>query len=52
MGRPKNKDIDHQGKETCAYKSDHISLLHDSTMSSALNFCFLSGLLQPKRKRT
>ena len=46
----KNKNIDHRGKETCAYKSNHFSLLRDSTMSSALSFCFLSVLLQPKRK--
>ena len=44
----KNKNIDHRGKETCAYKNDHISSLCDSTMSSAVNFCFLSILLQPK----
>ena len=47
VGRSKNKNIDHQGKETCAYKSNHISLVCDSTMSRAVNFCFLSGLLQP-----
>ena len=52
VGRSKNKNTDHQGKETCAYKKDHISLLCDSTMSSALNFCFLSVLLQRKRKRS
>ena len=40
----KNKFI-HRGKETCAYKSDHISLLCDLMVSSALNFCFLSFLL-------
>ena len=42
----KNKNIDHGVKETCAimsiqtiYEIDHISLLKDSTISSALNFC-------------
>ena len=41
----KNKNIDHQVKETCAdvstqvtYETNYISLLHDSIMSSALNF--------------
>lgn len=46
------KNIDHQGKEICAYESDHISLLYDSTVPSVLNFCFLSILLQSKRKRS
>ena len=36
----KNKNIDHH----------HIFLLHDSTLSSALNFTVLSILLLPKRK--
>ena len=43
-----NKSIDHEVKGTCAIMSakvthefDYISLLRDSTMSSALNFCFL-----------
>ena len=43
----KNKNIDHWGKETCAfmsiqvtYETDCISLLCDSTMSNAPNFCF------------
>ena len=52
VGRSKNKNTDYQGKETCAYKKDHISFLCDSTMSSALNICFLSVLLQRKRKRS
>ena len=47
----KYQNIDYQGKETCAYESSHISLLHDSTMSGTVNVCFLSILLQPKRKR-
>ena len=47
----KNKNIDHQGKENCAYESDHISLLCNSMMPSALNFCFLSTLWQSKRKK-
>ena len=49
-GTSKNKNIDHRGKKDCANESDHISFLRDSTMSSALNFCFLSILLQPKWK--
>ena len=43
----KNKNIDHEVKETCAiistkvaYEIDHISLIQDSTISSALIFCF------------
>ena len=36
----KNRNIDHRGKEICAHESDNISLLHDSAMSGALNFCF------------
>ena len=52
VARSKNKNTDHQGKEICAYKKDHISLLCDSRISSALNFCFLSVLLQRKRKRS
>ena len=43
----KNKDADHRVKETCAiwliqvtYEAEHISLLRDSAMSNALNFCF------------
>ena len=46
----KNKIIDHRVKEYYVNESDHISFLHDSAMSSALNFCFLSISLQPKRK--
>ena len=52
FGTSKNKNINHWGKENCAYQSDHISLLCDFTVPSALNFCFLSILLQPKRKRS
>ena len=44
--------IDHRVKETYAimstevtYETDHISLLCDSAMSSAPNFCFLCILL-------
>ena len=47
-----SKNIDHQVKETCAivltqvaYETDHISLLYDSTVSSAANFCCLCILL-------
>ena len=43
----KNKNADHRVKETCAiwliqvtYEAEHISLLRDSAMSNALNFCF------------
>ena len=52
VGIFKNKYFDHQIKETCAimstqvtYEIDHVSLLKDSTISSALNFCFLCILL-------
>ena len=41
---PKNTNIDHRIKETCEqvpYETDHIFVLCHSTMSSALNFCFL-----------
>ena len=45
VGTSKNKNIDHRVKETCAvmstqitYETDHISLLCDSTISSALIF--------------
>ena len=44
----KNKNADYQVKETCAirsikvtYETNHIFLFRDSTMSNALNFCFL-----------
>ena len=44
----KNKNIDFEVNETCAimsvqvtYEMDHMRLLRDSTISSALNFCFL-----------
>ena len=47
-----NKNTDHRRKETCSYQNDHISLFCDSTMSSVLNFCFLSILLQSKRKKS
>ena len=40
VGTFKTKNID-QVKETCVIITDHISLFSDSTMSSALNFCFL-----------
>ena len=47
-----SKNIDHQVKETCAivltqvtYETDHISLICDSTVSSAANFCCLCILL-------
>ena len=47
VGTSKNKNIDNQGKETCAiistqvtYETDNMSLLRDSTMSSALFLIF------------
>ena len=43
VGISKNKNIDHQVKETCAqvtHETNHISVLCHSTMSSTLNFCF------------
>ena len=46
----KNKYIDPGGRETCDYERDLISLLCDSTMSNALNFCFKCTLLKLKRK--
>ena len=48
----KNKNIVRRSKETCANESDHISLLHDLMMSSALNVYFSSVSLQPKTKRS
>ena len=33
------------------YESDHILLVHDSAMPSAVNVCVLSILLKPKRKK-
>ena len=43
----KNKNTDHRVKETCTtmsiqvtYETYHMSLLHDSTMSNVLHFCF------------
>ena len=48
VGTYKNKNIDHRVKETCtimstqvAHESKRISLLRDSTTSSALHFCLL-----------
>ena len=52
LNTSKNKNTDQRVKETYAtmpiqvtYESNHISLLHDSAMSNALNFCFLRILL-------
>ena len=48
----KKKNIDHWVKKTYAqvtYETDHISVLHYSIMSSALNFCFLCILFWPKK---
>ena len=50
FGTSKNKNIDHRSKENCTHESDHISLLRESMMSGALNFCFLSILLQLERR--
>ena len=39
----KNKNVDQQGKEDCTWgtwESDHVTLLCDSTMPSAINFYF------------
>ena len=46
----KNKNTDHQGEENCAYEGDHISLLCDSTMPSALNICFYLFYCNQKEK--
>ena len=52
IGTSKNKNTDHRVNEIRAimsvqvtYETDHISSLRDSTMSNALNFCFLCILL-------
>ena len=50
VGTSKNKNIDHWDRETSDNESYLISLLCDSTISRALNFCFLCTLLQPKGK--
>ena len=34
------------------YESDHILLVHDSAMPSAVNVCVLSILLKPKRRKS
>ena len=47
----KNKNIDHWGKETCAEESDHIFLCCDSTMWSALDFCFFIYFIQTQKKK-
>ena len=41
VGTSKNKKLIIE----VTHESKHICLIHDSTMSSALNFCFLSTLL-------
>ena len=48
VGASKNKNVDHGVKKTCAimstqvtYEINHIPLLSDSIISSALNFCFI-----------
>ena len=50
FGTSKNKNIDNRGKENSAYESDHISLLRDSAMPSALNFVFYLFYSNPKEK--
>ena len=52
VGTSKSKNTYHGLKETCAtmstqatYGTDHISLLRDSTMSNALNFCFFMYII-------
>ena len=47
----KNKNIDHQDKEICSDERNHISLLCDLMILSALIFCFLSTLLQPPKEK-
>ena len=37
VGTSKNKNIDYRSKHTCAYESDHISLLRDLAMPGVLN---------------
>ena len=46
-----NKNIDHRGKETCAYKSDDISFCCDSAMSNALNLCFFIYFFATQKKK-
>ena len=51
VGTSRNENSDNQCKRSCAYETDHMSLLCDSTMSSALNFCsylFYWNLLEDK----
>ena len=52
VGTSKNKNLHYRVKEAFAimsaqvtYDTDHITLLCDSTMASAPNFCFLCILL-------
>ena len=47
VGTSKNKNTEHCVKETCAimsmqviHETNHTSLLGDSTMPNAINFCF------------
>ena len=50
VGTSKNENIDHLGKETCAYQNDHISLLCSLTMSIALNlFCVYISVTQKEK---
>ena len=51
VGTSKIKIIDDQGKETCDYESDIISLLCDSINDAkCCEFCFLCSLSKPKTK--
>ena len=49
VGSSKNKNTDNQGKGSCANESDQISLLRDSTVSSA-HFCFYLFYCSAKEK--
>ena len=37
LGFGTSKNIDHRGKENCTYKSDRISLFHDSLLRDSTN---------------
>ena len=50
VGTSRNKNIDNRGKKSCTYEIDQISLLHDATMSSKLNFCFYLFIATQKKK--
>ena len=50
VGTSRNKNIDNRGKKSCTYEIDQISLLHDATMSSTLNFYFYLFIATQKKK--